>query len=542
MPKTSIEFSAPKDSVIKYVKEIEGNNLTEISKNEFLLFDDKQAFITKESLKENTDKKPYRWLYTHEGSLASLWNLKFISVNDQQSKIELEIKTVLTNPKIESAISNDKIINQDELWKLIYENKELISRGIIENIYENYINSKLLPILHSVNFSREKGYDNKNYQFSDFIPKTDIKATILLNKNVPENGEGVSKKSILVYDRIHFTLNLIDYETGKIIWTKQLENYDSQNSNEYHVYKNTIYLATGSGFIYAISLKDGEIYWQSSPIKITKENKQTNFFNQELPISDDYIFANYNGTVYKINRYNGKFEWSQTIGNYGHYNYSFDEKNLYKTGILECFVINKKTGEVEKIINNSKGNTFYSPHAYNDENKIIVLNSIGYNLLTDKILWKQNISMDYLFLENESIYATNNVASSVYKLDIKTGKILWQNNELKSNNTKVEDLYNLKNEVLIDRISNFYSENEKVRQLIFLDKKSGELNLILTIGDKIISKPTIYQNKIYLLTPDKILVYDIDTKERTEINANLSTLDLDQKTYYDHFIQVFESN
>ena len=374
MPKISIEFSASKDSVIKYVKEIEGNNLTEISKNEFLLFDDKQAFITKESLKENTDKKPYRWLYTHEGSLASLWNLKFISVNDQQSKIEFEIKTVLTNPKIE---------------------------------------------------------------------------------------------------------------------------YDSQNSNEFHVYKNTIYLATGSGFVYAISLKDGEIYWQSSPIKITKENKQTNFFNQELPISDDYIFANYNGTVYKINRYNGKFEWSQTIGNYGHYNYSFDEKNLYKTGMLECFVVNKKTGEVEKIINNSEGNTFYSPHAYDDKNKIIILNSVGYNLLTDKVLWKQNISMDYLFLENESIYATNNVASSVYKLDIKTGKILWQNDELESNNTRVEDLYNLKNEVLIDRISNFYSENEKARQLIFLDKKSGELNLILTIGDKIISKPIIYQNKIF---------------------------------------------
>lgn len=346
VPKTNIQVNLPLDKAIAFFEESAEKEIKKIGNNKYRLFNDYQAFVTKESF-DSADKKnpPRNWLYTHEGSLSSLWEVTFTALKDNTTKIEFLMTAALTENNTKAYIRYqeiDGIIPQDEIWKMFYQGKKLVSRGIIEDVYETYFRAKSLPDLVSIRFDEKKGFDNGSYKYENFIPNYSVKPDILFHKTVPEQGESISGKNILAYDRNQSIISLIDLTTGKLVWKRQLENTDNQNLNKFNVHKNTIYVATSCGYIYALSLKSGEVFWRCSPRKLNDEKNKTHFFNQDLPISDDYIYANYNGEVFKINRYNGKIEWSQKIGGYGHYNYSFDKEHLYKTGILECFVINKK--------------------------------------------------------------------------------------------------------------------------------------------------------------------------------------------------------
>lgn len=541
VPKTQIEIDAPLDFVKNKFIETEGSNIKEISENKYQLFDDSQAFITEKSLKTSTsEREPYRWLYTHEGSLASLWEVNFIPLKSDKTKIEFQMKAALTDNSLEDYF-NGEVLTQDQIWKKNYENQKLISRGIIENLTETFFRKRLLADLISIDFANKKSFDNKSYPLKNLEPLHNIKAEIQFNKQVPAEGESPTSKSILLYDRNQNIICLVDLATGKPIWKRTLENNDIQNLNTFNVYKNSIYVATSNGYIYALSLKTGEVYWRSMPQKPSGKVDTNNFFGQSLPISDDYIYANYNGRVFKFNRFNGQVEWAVNIGNYGHYNYSFDKNNVYKTGILECFVIDKRSGQIKKIINNTQENTFYSPNYLDQEKNIIYLGAsyfYAYDLNTDKILWKNDNSPNRMIFDNNTFYVNaSNV--DIAAIDKTFGKTLWKNKDLKSDNgigQYVQNIYNLKNEILVDINTENYKQKTKGKQLIFLNKKDGELNLINNFDDEVVTNPIIDGNNLYLVGPNKVVVMDITTKSNSEIKAELPFLadrpkDLDYEVY-----------
>lgn len=541
VPKTNIEVNLPLDSAIAYFEESEKDNLKKISNNSYRLFNDYQAFITEESYKK-ADKNipPYKWLYTHEGSLSSLWNVTFTEIKDNKTKIEFLMTAVLTENSTKAYINYDGIdliITQDEIWKRFFQGKKLVSRGIIENLNETFFRAKSLPDLIAITINEKKGFDNGSYQYNDFIPNYKITPDIQFIKNVPEQGDSISRKKILAYERNQSVISLIDLATGKIVWKKQLENTDNQNFNKFNIYKNTIYVATSCGYIYALSLKSGEIFWRCSPRKLNNEKNVTHFFKQDLPISDDYIYANYNGEVYKVNRYNGKIDWSQSIGGYGHYNYSFDKNYLYKTGILECFVINKKDGKVVKIINNTQQNQFYEPHILDVEKNVIYLSGYAFDLTKDKILWNTKKSFNTITADNSYLYTEDNL--ELFSIDKNTGKEIWIFNELKKlspDASHVNEIYNLKDEILLDVQTENYQQKTKGKALVLVNKKDGSLSLINHFTDEIISNPIISQDKIYLLASDKIKSIDISRNEIIDIKTDLSFLIPNQEKNLDYDI------
>jgi len=545
VPKTKIEINWPIDSVIACIEEFDDHKL--ISKNKYLHFNDSQAFITEESLK-NADKSnpPYKWLYTHEGSLSSLWEITLTELKDNKTKMEFLMTSVLTENNTKAYISYrgiDEKITQDDLWKRFFQDKKLVSRGIIENLNETFFRKKSLPDLVSIPVDEKNGFDNGSYQYNNFIPNYKIQAEIQINNTVPEQGESISSKSILAYDRNKNVISLIDLTSGKVVWKKQLENTDNQNFNKFNIYKTTIYVATSCGYIYALSLKSGEIFWRCSPRKLNNEKNVTNFFKQDLPISDDYIYANYNGEVYKVNRYNGKIEWSQTIGGYGNYNYSFDKNYLYKTGILECFVINKKDGKVVKIINNTQQNQFYVPHVFDEERNIIYLEGYAFDLTKDKILWKSKYYFNNILQESDRLYTET--YQELYSIDKNTGKEIWGFNDLKNicpDVKYVNEIYNLKNEILMDLETINNQKETKGKSLVFVNKKNGSLSLIKHFTDEIISNSIIYQDKIYLLASNKIKIIDISKKEIIDLKADLSFLipNKENEIKYEIYAEIIE--
>jgi outer membrane protein assembly factor BamB len=552
IPKTKLIVDANKEDVKNYFLEYDKENIVKISEYKYQLFDTKQAFTTKEDFDASVKKgvAPDDWLFTHEGSLSSYWEVSFKGLDGNKTEMEFELKKVVTNSEIKAVFSDNEILNQQQMWEKWYQNKKLVSRGIIEKLYEIYFRKKILPALHVANFSKEKGFDNGNYTIKNFIPNKKVEAKVVFKKQVPELGNSLDKKSILVYDRVRAIISLLDNDTGKTIWTKTLENRDSQNLNKFNIYKNTVYIATSSGNIYALSLKSGEEYWKMSPTNDTQKENVTNFFKQDLPISDDYLYANYNGTVYKINRYNGQIDWSQTIGNYGHYNYSFDNENLYKTGILECFVINKKSGEVTKIINNTEENTFYSPNELDAKNKMIYLSAgslYAFNLTTDKVIWKYKDGADFIFKENTTLYTAVNGSLTLSAINSNSGDLLWENTEIKPQNGEgktILDIYNLNNEIMMDIFVEDYSNKTTTRQLVFIDKKTGELNLINNITEKIISNPLLTENEVLLISPNKLLTINLKTKELKEKLIDFSVLESEKNKLgvYEHYSQLINPN
>lgn len=144
IPKTSIEISAPKDSVISYFIKYDKDNVVKISDSVFQKFDSNQAFITKKTYNEFVKKgvSSDQLLYSEETSLASLWDITFKSFGEGKTIIEFEIKSVLTDDKIVDNI-NGNVINQDELWKMFYQNEKLVSRGIIESLYQIYFKKSM---------------------------------------------------------------------------------------------------------------------------------------------------------------------------------------------------------------------------------------------------------------------------------------------------------------------------------------------------------------------------------------------------------------
>ena len=143
-----------------------------------------------------------------------------------------------------------------------------------------------------------------------------------------------------------------------------------------------------------------------------------------------------------------------------------------------------------------------------------------------------------MIFDNNTFYVNaSNV--DIAAIDKTFGKTLWKNKDLKSDNgigQYVQNIYNLKNEILVDINTENYKQKTKGKQLIFLNKKDGELNLINNFDDEVVTNPIIDGNNLYLVGPNKVVVMDITTKSNSEIKVELPFLadrpkDLDYEVY-----------
>lgn len=524
--KTHLEINAPKDTVMKYMKEFYQENLSQTDENAgklFYHFTDSQFFALKEDLLESKREGwTFHNVYDSYSLMGSDWELELKEISKDKTEIRFDMKKVLVNKEYFGAV---------EGWENYYKGKEkdFVSNEVLEDMISHYFQLMLATSpLVSIDLDGLDKYQNAYYGYwINLKPQTKFDEKLILNKEVPKTTNAPDANGILIYDRNNGKLVLFDLMNKSVKWEKKLPNEDDQNNNEFTLYQNTVYAATGSGYVLAMDINSGEIYWENKPMgdEKLKDGLTNFFFGQKAPVSDDKVFVNEHGKIYALDRFTGKAIWAQEIGEYGHYNYSFDEDYLYKSGISEMFKIRKSDGKVFKIWNSIAANTFYEDNLL--ENEMLYFVGYGYDVVKDKLVWESKkvdgdvlnhiATTDFIFLSNQG----NAVLNAV---DKKSGEQKWSWKPESKENLSASFLSetDVGNEISVLVKYHNYSQNTDEFTVNFIDKKSGKSQFSIVIPEKIISNSFLHEGKIYIQTTKGFAEIDRKAKKSKLIAFDFS--------------------
>ncbi len=409
---------------------------------------------------------------------SKIWNKK------EKNKVNKNIEIILDEKKISYKELNPNIsldLSQVNVQNKIIDNRN--NFGI-----QNY-SGKLKKI--------------KNFTFSKFNNENDTDLTPLFLK------DGIvffdNKGSIIRFD-----------SDKKIIWKKNYYSKFEKKNNpklSFALIKKKLIVVDNLSNIFLINLKNGNLIWK-------KKNDYP--FNSEIKTVDDRFFV-------------------------------IDLKN-----VLRCFFIEDGSEcwnyETEKAltITNAKNSLFVS------ENSVYFINNLGDLTAVDtssgNLLWQLptqssniiNITYNFknskLVSEGKSIFFSNN-KNEFYSIDLKNGSINWINDisssltpiiiknliitisdngylfmidKEKGNIIKIKDIYKIykeKNRKKIKPIG-FSISQDKIYlsnsdgKLIILELKTGNIQKVEKIARKIMSKPFLYNNHLFMIKNGAIIQYE----------------------------------
>ena len=409
---------------------------------------------------------------------SKIWNKK------EKNKVDKNIEIILDEKKISYKELNPNIsldLSQVNVQNKIIDNRN--NFGI-----QNY-SGKLKKI--------------KNFKFSKFNNENDTDLTPLFLK------DGIvffdNKGSIIRFDN-----------DKKIIWKKNYYSKFEKKNNpklSFALIKKKLIVVDNLSNIFLINLKNGNLIWK-------KKNDYP--FNSEIKTVDDRFFV-------------------------------IDLKN-----VLRCFFIEDGSEcwnyETQKAltITNTKNSLFVF------ENSVYFINNLGDLTAVDtssgNLLWQLptqssdiiNITYNFknskLVSEGKSIFFSNN-KNEFYSVDLKNGSLNWINgvsssltpiliknliitfsddgylfviDKEKGNIIKIKDVYKIykeKNRKKIKPIG-FSISQDKIYlsnsdgKLIILDLKTGNIKKVEKITGKIISKPFLYNNHLFMIKNGAIIQYE----------------------------------
>ena len=409
---------------------------------------------------------------------SKIWNKK------EKNKVNKNIEIILDEKKISYKELNPNIsldLSQVNVQNKIIDNRN--NFGI-----QNY-SGKLKKI--------------KNFTFSKFNNENETDLTPLFLK------DGIvffdNKGSIIRFD-----------SNKKIIWKKNYYSKFEKKNNpklSFALTKKKLIVVDNLSNIFLINLKNGNLIWK-------KKNDYP--FNSEIKTVDDRFFV-------------------------------IDLKN-----VLRCFFIEDGSEcwnyETEKAltITNAKNSLFVS------ENSVYFINNLGDLTAVDtssgNLLWQLptqssdiiNITYNFknskLVSEGKSIFFSNN-KNEFYSVDLKNGSVNWINgvsssltpiliknliitfsdngylfviDKEKGNIIKIKDVYKIykeKNRKKIKPIG-FSISQDKIYlsnsdgKLIILELKTGNIQKVEKIARKIMSKPFLYNNHLFMIKNGAVIQYE----------------------------------
>ncbi len=409
---------------------------------------------------------------------SKIWNKK------EKNKVNKNIEIILDEKKISYKELNPNIsldLSQVNVQNKIIDNRN--NFGI-----QNY-SGKLKKI--------------KNFTFSKFNNENDTDLTPLFLK------DGIvffdNKGSIIRFD-----------SDKKIIWKKNYYSKFEKKNNpklSFALIKKKLIVVDNLSNVFLINLKNGNLIWK-------KKNDYP--FNSEIKTVDDRFFV-------------------------------IDLKN-----VLRCFFIEDGSEcwnyETEKAltITNAKNSLFVS------ENSVYFINNLGDLTAVDtssgNLLWQLptqssniiNITYNFknskLVSEGKSIFFSNN-KNEFYSIDLKNGSINWINDisssltpiiiknliitisdngylfmidKEKGNIIKIKDIYKIYKEKNRKKIKplGFSISQDKIYlsnsdgKLIILELKTGNIQKVEKIARKIMSKPFLYNNHLFMIKNGAIIQYE----------------------------------
>jgi outer membrane protein assembly factor BamB len=399
-------------------------------------------------------------------------------------------------------IDTDTLLSSDEIYtkEVILSEKIILSKPIKNSSWEmsnlNYQNSLGNLYLSGSDFKFLKKRAGKN---KSSVFKISTSPLFFNNHIIMSNDRGTI-----------FKIN----DLGDIIWKKNIyQNVYKKifKSLHYSIYENNIYVSDNIGFVYSLSLNNGNLIWiknhgipLKSEIKVFKDKifliDQDNrfvcfsikdgskiwdiraipsFIKLQNPLSialtyfDHFVAINSSGDLFKGDSNSGQLFWSFN---------SSGSLYAHSTDFLKS----------SRIVIDNKENIIFSAN----------LSLFSYNLNSGYANWTNNVSTTGTpIISNKNIFfVTENGFFVIMKKD--TGKIIFSTNILKI----------LKERKQSTKVVGFIMGSGKMYSvtangyLIVNSATTGKTKTFKKIGDPIASSPIIADGKIYILTANsKIL-------------------------------------
>ena len=392
-------------------------------------------------------------------------------------------KTITENQEINlKEIDNKKIIKEDFNKNIKINLSKIIKNNKFKELRNNYGREKFDSDLNSVSKYKIKKIKN----FSNFEPKIvfnpegliffekegtlkkyDYSKELIWKKNVYSKQE--KKSDILI-----ITDNLAKYyavnpQNGELIWSKtNLTPFNSQIK----IYKDKFYIVDYENILHCFSIKDGNKIWsyQTDNFFVKSKKKLSIIIENEK-----VIFNNSIGDITALDANKGILLWQTPTQN----NLVYAESASLITSDLVL--------EKDSIYFSNNRNEFYS-----------INKDDGF------LNWKQKINSNIRPIITEDIIFTVSNEGFLYVIDSLGGNIIKSNNLLINFKPKHREFIKPTGIVLgSDKI--FLSLNNG--KLIVASIQTGEIINTFKLDGNQISKPSIFDNKLYIIKDNSIIEY-----------------------------------
>ena len=387
---------------------------------------------------------------------------------------------------------NKEIIQEDfnknikiKLSKIIKNNKfkELrnnYGREEFDSDFKSVSKYKIKKIKNFSNFEPKIVFNPEGLIFFEkegTLKKYDYSQELIWKKNIYSKQE--KKSDILINlayenDILIITDNLAKYyavnpQNGELIWSKtNLTPFNSQIK----IYKDKFYIVDYENILHCFSIKDGNKIWsyQTDNFFVKSKKKLSIIIENEK-----VIFNNSIGDITALDANKGILLWQTPTQN----NLVYAESASLITSDLVL--------EKDSIFFSNNRNEFYS---INKDNGFLN--------------WKQKINSNIRpVISNDIIFTVSN-EGFLYFIDSLGGNIIKSNNLLINFKTKYRKSIKPIGIVLgSDKI--FLSLNNG--KLIVASIQTGEIINTFKLDGNQISKPFIYDNKLYIIKDNSIIEY-----------------------------------
>ena len=409
---------------------------------------------------------------------SKIWNKKEIQVDNKKNikKITNEKKIIISelNPNLElnfSAVIYDNIKKeynnfgfQSFLGK--FEKKKVFKFS--KHNDNNFLKSKPILIDNGLIYYNGKGsiirYDNEKKIIwkKNYYSKSEIKSN-------PKLTFEIKNDKLIVVDNIS-KLFLIDITDGNLIWKK---NSDYPFNSEIKIHKNNFYVVDYLNTLRCFKIKDGSECWN---IKTEESFTISDTKNSIVIVNDWIIFNNSIGDITSVDITSGTIAWqtptqSSKIKDSA---YNFKSSQLVSDG-------------EDVFFSNNKGQ-FYS-----------------INIKTGTVNWLNKINSSVTpIIQNNLIFTVSN-EGFLYVVQKKKGNIIRINNIYRD--YKIKNIKKISPTGLSIGKDFFYITNQN-GELIKINLNIFKIEKVENISKGAISKPIIYNKRLYIVKNGSILEYN----------------------------------
>ena len=404
---------------------------------------------------------------------------------------------------------NTKKVIQEEQEKIIeiFKEKNPLTKefnpSLKIELYSKKINNSSLK-----NFNNNSGRINYNGNLKS-ISKYKFKKIENFNQYEPEIM--FNKENIIFFDNKGAILNFD--KNSKLIWKKN--HYSKSEKKQKPILffahnKNTLIVADNLAKFYAIDINTGDLLW---------EKKNNSPFNSQIKIyKDKFYIIDFENTLTAYTIKDGKKVWNNktqasSVRSQKKLSIVIVEEKIYfnnSLGDISCIDINSgnliwQTPTQTNLVYNmefflktsdivaDKGALFFS----NNQNQFFSL-----DMQTGNLNWQQEINSNVRPTVVNNFIFTVSLEGYLIILEKNSGNILRINDVFKKFKTKKRS--NIKPTGFIVGTKNIYLSTDNGRLLV-ININTGTTESILKIDNKKISRPTIVNKNLYVISNNSII-------------------------------------